>query len=282
VKTADDFGVQGERPSHPELLDWLATELVATELVATGWNPKAIQRQIVTSATYRQSSKASAALVERDPENRLLARGSRYRLPAWMIRDQALAASGLLVEKLGGPQVKPYQPEGIWEEATFGRIEYKQDHGEALYRRSLYIFWRRIAGPTMFFDVASRQTCTVKTARTNTPLHALVTLNDMTYTEAARAMAQRVLKAGGSTPQARIEMAFRLCMARRPTERELGLMTNSLKRLDALYRHDRPAAERLISIGESPRDKKLDSSEHAAYTALCSLILNLDETLCKQ
>ncbi|HEX3655480.1 MAG TPA: PSD1 and planctomycete cytochrome C domain-containing protein [Pirellulales bacterium] len=277
VKTAEDFGVQGERPSHPELLDWLATELIAT-----GWNPKAIQRQIVTSSTYRQSSKVSAALVERDPENRLLGRGPRYRLPAWMIRDQALAASGLLVEQLGGPPVKPYQPEGIWEEATFGKITYQQDQGDALYRRSLYIFWRRIVGPTMFFDVASRQACTVKTARTNTPLHALVTLNDITYAEAARALAQRVLQTVGSTPQARIEMAFRSCTGRRPTERELGLMTKSLKRFDDLYRHDRAAAERLISIGESPRDKKLNASEHAAYAALCSLILNLDETLSKQ
>jgi len=178
--------------------------------------------------------------------------------------------------------VKPYQPEGIWEEATFGKIAYRQDHGDALYRRSLYIFWRRIVGPTMFFDVASRQACTVKTARTNTPLHALVTLNDTTYAEAARALAQRVMQAAGSTPRGRIEMAFRLCTSRRPTERELGLLTKSFARLDDLYRHDRPAAQRLIALGESPRDNKLDASEHAAYTALCSLILNLDETLSKQ
>jgi hypothetical protein len=177
--------------------------------------------------------------------------------------------------------VKPYQPEGIWEEATFGKISYKQDHGEALYRRSLYIFWRRIVGPTMFFDVASRQACTVKTGRTNTPLHALVTLNDMTYTEAARALAQRVLKDAASTPQARIEMAFRLCTARRPSPRELKLLESSWQRLDEMYRRDRPAAERLLATGESPRDKQLDVSEHAAYTALCSLLLNLDETLSK-
>ncbi|HEX4148059.1 MAG TPA: PSD1 and planctomycete cytochrome C domain-containing protein [Pirellulales bacterium] len=276
IKTSEDLGVQGERPSHPELLDWLAVELIES-----GWNVKALQRQILTSAAYRQRCQVSPELAQRDPENRLLARGPRYRLPAWMLRDQALAVSGLLVEKLGGPSVKTYQPEGIWEEASFGKIEYKQDHGDALYRRSLYIFWRRIVGPTMFFDVASRQTCTVKTARTNTPLQALVTLNDTTYAEAARALAQRVLKAAGNSPQARIEMAFRLCTARRPGPRELKLLEKSLARLEKLYRHNRAAAERLVSIGEAPRDKELDVREHAAYAALCSLVLNLDETLNK-
>ncbi len=176
MKTVEDFGVQGEKPSHPELLDWLATRIRQT-----GWDVKALHRLIVTSATYRQSSKVTPELFERDPENRLLARGPRFRLPSWMIRDQALAASGLLVEKLGGPPVKPYQPPGIWEEATFGQIKYQQDHGDALYRRSLYTFWRRIVGPTMFFDTGARQTCTVKQSRTNTPLHALTTLNDVTY-----------------------------------------------------------------------------------------------------
>src|SRR5439155_23775396 len=176
VKTSEDFGVQGERPSHPELLDWLAVEFRQS-----GWDVKHVHRLIVTSAAYRQSSKVTADLLERDPENRLLARGPRYRMPAFMIRDQALAASGLLVEKLGGPPVKPYQPPGVWEDATFGQIRYEQDHGEALYRRSLYTFWRRIVGPTEFFDSASRQTCSVRSSRTNTPLHAFTTMNDPTF-----------------------------------------------------------------------------------------------------
>ena len=188
VKTSEDFGVQGETPSHPELLDWLASDYIDS-----GWNTKALHRLVVTSATYRQSSRTTPTLQERDPENRLLARGPRFRLPSWMLRDQALTAAGLLVDRPGGPGVKPYQPAGIWEEATFGKKTYDQDHGEALYRRSLYVFWRRIVGPTSFFDAGARQVCTVKVARTNTPLHALVTLNDPAYVEAARVMAQRVL-----------------------------------------------------------------------------------------
>jgi hypothetical protein len=276
VKTVEDFGVQGERPSHPELLDWLATEFVRT-----GWNVKRLHRLLVTSATYRQSSKVTPALRERDPDNRLLARGPRYRLPAWMIRDQALAAGGLLVERRGGPSVRPYQPPGIWEEATFGKRSYKQDKGEGLYRRSLYTFWRRIVGPPLFFDNAPRQTCTVKTVRTNTPLHALATLNDVTYVEAARALAQRVLEQA-ATPDERVEIAFRLATARRPTAGEAKILTDCLDRLLAQYTQDKEAALKLLKVGESPRDEKLDTSAHAAYTALCMMILNLDETLTRQ
>ena len=157
VKSVDDFGVQGEKPTHPELLDWLAREFIES-----GWDVKHLHRLIVTSATYRQSSRLPPGMAERDPDNKLLARGPRHRLPSWMLRDQALAVSGLLVEKVGGPPVKTYQPAGVWEDATFGQIKFAQDHGEALYRRSLYIFWRRIVGPTLFFDVANRQQCTVK------------------------------------------------------------------------------------------------------------------------
>jgi mono/diheme cytochrome c family protein len=275
VKTTEDFGVQGEKPSHPELLDWLATEFVRT-----GWDVKRLHKLIVMSAAYRQSSRVTPALLERDPENRLLARGPRQRLPSWMLRDQALAVSGLLVDRRGGPPVKPYQPAGVWEEATFGNKTYKQDHGEALYRRSLYVFWRRIIGPTMFFDVASRQNCTVKTPRTNTPLHALVTLNDVTFVEAARAMAERVLKNGAPT-DARIEHAFRLATSRKPSPAEADILT---ARLDALRRQfgaDKDAALKLLKVGESPRDEKLDAVEHAAWASLCSLLLNLDEALTK-
>ncbi len=283
VKTAEDFGVQSEPPSHPELLDWLATEFVAS-----GWDVKALHRLIVTSATYRQSSRGSAALHERDPENRLLARGPRFRLPSWMIRDQALAAAGLLNEQLGGPSVKPYQPAGIWEEATFGKKTYVQDHGDALYRRSLYIFWRRIVGPTTFFDAGARQVCTVKVARTNTPLHALVTLNDPAYVEAARVMAQRVLAhvADRMTPaesdEARVEFAFRLATARAPQAREREVLVARLGKLRAQFAADAAAAKAFASSGEAPRPEGLDVTEHAAWAALCGLILNLDEVLSKE
>jgi hypothetical protein len=276
VKTAEDFGVQGERPSHPELLDWLATEYVAS-----GWNTKALHRLIVTSATYRQSSRVTPAAYERDPENRLLARGPRYRLPSWMLRDQALAAAGLLVDQRGGPSVKPYQPPGIWEEATFGKKTYQQDHGDALYRRSLYVFWRRIVGPTTFFDAGARQVCTVKVARTNTPLHALVTLNDPAYVEAARVLAQHLLT---SSPDdtARVTEAFRLATARPPTAAEQKILAARLAKLHADFAADPKSAAELASIGEFARPASLAATEHAAWTSLCLLILNLDETLSKE
>jgi hypothetical protein len=277
VKTSEDFGVQGEKPSHPELLD-----LLAVEFRESGWNVKALHRLIVTSATYRQSSKVTPALLERDPANRLLARGPRFRLPSWMIRDQALAASGLLSSRAGGPPVKPYQPAGVWEEATFGGKRYQQDHGEALYRRSLYTFWRRIVGPTAFFDTPARQTCVVKPTRTNSPLHALTTLNDVTYVEAARALAQRVMATGGTSPEERIASAFCLVLARRPSAAEKQVLLAALIRVKRDFNADPGAARKLLSVGESKRDEKLDVIEHAAYTAVCTAILNLDEALTKE
>jgi hypothetical protein len=276
VKTVEDFGVQGERPGNQELLDWLAVEFREK-----GWSLKHLVRLIVTSATYRQSSKVTAALAERDPENRLLARGPRFRLPSWMIRDQALAASGLLIGTLGGPPVNGYQPPGVWEETTFGIKRYTQDHGDALYRRSVYTFWRRIIAPTLFFDSATRQTCTVKQTRTNTPLHALTTLNDVTYVEAARALAQRVMKAQ-TTDAKRIESAMRLVLARAPTTDEAKVLLAGLERMRKQYKADPKAADRLLSVGESKRDEKLDDAEHAALTAVCLTILNLDEALTKE
>ena len=276
VKTAEDFGVQGEPPSHPELLDWLATEFVAR-----GWDMKAVHRLIVTSATYRQSSRVTPGLRERDPENRLLARGPRHRMPSWMLRDQALAAAGLLVEKPGGPAVKPYQPEGIWEEATFGKKTYKQDHGSALYRRSLYVFWRRIVGPTTFFDSGARQVCTVKVARTNTPLHALVTLNDPAFVEAARVLAQGVTANGGDDA-ARLDYVFRILAARTPTPKEREVLLARLDKLRAHFAADPTAALQFASVGEAPRPESLDPVEHAAWTGLCSLMMNLDEVLSKE
>ncbi|MEQ8789946.1 MAG: PSD1 and planctomycete cytochrome C domain-containing protein [Pirellulaceae bacterium] len=277
VKTVEDFGSQGEKPSHPELLDWLATEFVES-----GWDVKRLHRLITTSAAYRQSSRVSPQLVERDPDNRLLARGPRFRLPSWMLRDQALAVSGLLSGKLGGEAVKPYQPEGIWAEATFGKKKYVQDHGESLYRRSVYTFWRRIVGPTMFFDTASRQVCTVKQVRTNTPLHALVTLNETTYVEAARALAEVVLTGDAKDDPRRIDEIFLRLVARRPSDAERKILLSRLATLRKQFADDRDAAEKLLAVGESPRDPSLDAVQHAAYTALCTLLLNLDETLTKQ
>jgi mono/diheme cytochrome c family protein len=277
VKTSEDFGVQGEKPSHPELLDFLAAEFVRT-----GWDVKGLHRLIVTSAAYRQSSKVTPALVERDPANRLLARGPRYRLPSWMVRDQALAASGLLVRRLGGPPVKPYQPAGVWEEATFGNKRYQQDKGDALYRRSLYTFWRRIVGPTVFFDTAARQTCIVKPMRTNTPLHALTTLNDVTYVEAARALAGRVLAAAGPSAEERVESAFRLVLARRPTSAERQVLLAGLERCRRRFAADPQAARKFLAVGEAPRDPRFDAVVYAAWAAVSSAILNLDEALTKE
>jgi hypothetical protein len=276
VKTAEDFGLQGEKPSHPELLDWLAVHLMDS-----GWDIKGLLRLMVTSRTYRQSSRVSPALAERDPENRLLARGPRHRMPSWMLRDTALAAAGLLNPAQGGPSVKPYQPPGIWEEATFGKKSYVQDHGDALYRRSLYIFWRRIVGPTLFFDTAARQTCEVKVKRTNTPLHALTTLNDITYVEAARVLARRLLLAGKGD-SARITQAYRLILARPPKPAEMDLLLRRLATLRTQFDADPAAARALLSVGEFPQDPGLPATDHAAYTALCQLVLNLDEALCKE
>ncbi len=276
VKTVEDFGVQGEKPSHPRLLEWLAVEFRES-----GWDVKALFKLIVMSSTYRQSSNVSEKGLELDPDNRLLARGPRHRWPSWMIRDQALAVSGLLVDRRGGPPVKPYQPPGVWKEATFGKIAYEQGAGEALYRRTLYTFWRRIVGPTTLFDNAARQTCSVTSPRTNTPLHALITLNDITYVEAARNMAERVMLERLSDPE-RIEMAFRLATARRPSDREQAVLQQRLDTLRTQYREDPEEARRLLGVGESDRDPTLDAVEHAAFTGLCSLILNLDETLSKQ
>jgi len=283
VKTQEDFGVQGEPPSHPELLDWLATEFVRT-----GWNTRAMQRLIVTSATYRQSSKLTERLLERDPENRLLARGPRGRLPSEMIRDTALAASGLLNAEIGGPSVLPYQPPGLWEEMAFGEgfsaQTYKQSHGKDLYRRGLYTFWKRTVPPASLglFDAPDREKCTARRAQTNTPLQALVLMNDPTYVEASRALAERVLLEAGRDQSDRIEYAFRLATARKPSGKEAGVLRTLLKnRLDG-YRRDPKSAARLLGVGEAPRDKRLDVVEHAAWTTVASVILNLDETITKQ
>ena len=274
VKTAEDFGLQGEEPPQRELLDWLASEFIDS-----GWDVKALMRLIVTSETYQQSSKIKDAQV--DPENRYLARGPRFRMPSWMLRDQALFVSGLLQDKLGGPSVKPYQPEGIWEEATFGKKSYVQDHGDALYRRTLYVFWRRIVGPTMLFDNSARQTCVIKASRTNTPLQALVTLNDVTYVEAARVLAQRVLLANRGNEDAALAQAFRLVTCREPAKAEAALLKVQLGKLK-VQQSDRAAALKLLAVGESKRDESIDAIAHAAWTSLCLMLLNLDEAVTKE
>lgn len=283
VKTTEDFGLQGQLPSHPDLLDWLAVEFrePAAESGARPWSMKHIVRTIVTSATYRQSSTAPEELWARDPENRLLARGPRHRLPSWMLRDQALAVAGMLTPTMGGPSVKPYQPPGIWEEATFGNKAYVQDHGEALYRRSLYVFWRRIVGPTVFFDTPNRQNCSVKTVITNTPLHALVTLNDTTYVEAARVLAQNLLASDGKDDERMLIEAFRRVLVREPGENEIDALRTALKRQLGIFSADIEAAQKLASTGEWPGVAGLDLAAHAAWTQVCLMILNLDEALTK-
>ena len=270
VKTAEDFGVQGETPPHAELLDWLAAEFMDS-----GWDVKHILRLIVTSETYQQSSKHTTTA---DPENRFLSRGPRFRMPSWMLRDQALAFAGLLNPTLGGPSVKPYQPEGIWEEATFGKKTYKPDTGDALYRRTLYVFWRRIVGPTMLFDNSARQVCAVKANRTNTPLHALVTLNDTTYVEAARVMAEKLLKAPGDTT-ARLAAAFKTVTHRLPKPEEQAVLEKQLTRLHAQATDD---AEKLIKVGQAKADPKIEAKKLAAWTSLCLMLMNLDEVVTKE
>jgi hypothetical protein len=278
VKTVEDFGSQGEWPSNPELLDWLATEFVRT-----GWNVKAMQKTIVMSATYKQSSKAAPELLQRDPENRLLARGPRFRLPAEMVRDQALAIAGLLVEKIGGPSVKPYQPAGLWKELSGGE-DYVQDKGDKLYRRSLYTFWKRASPPPMMvnFDSAGREACTVRETRTNTPLQALDLMNDVTFIEASRVLAQRMMKEGGRSPEDRIAFAFRLAAARTPNDRERAILLGSYQYNLDRFQTDSDAALKLIDQGDTRRDPSLNVSELAAYTTAASLILNLDETVTRQ
>jgi hypothetical protein len=283
VKTSEDFGSQGEQPSNPLLLDWLATEFVRT-----GWNVKAMQRLIVTSATYRQSSRVTPELAERDPENRLLARGPRFRLPAELIRDNALAVSGLLDDRIGGPSVYPYQPKGLWEELAFGQgyagQTYTESTGRDLYRRSMYTVWKRTVPPAALttFDAPDREKCTVRRSVTNTPLQALVLMNDPTYVEAARFLAVRMLTEGGSTAARRIDLAFRLATGRIPDSQERAALLAAAQEALADYRLHGGQAAALLSVGASRSDPKLDPKELAAWTTVASMILNLDETITKE
>ena len=279
VKTSDNFGSQGEFPSHPELLDWLATTFVESN-----WNVKELQRLIVTSATYRQSSAVSPELLQRDPENRLLARATRMRLPAQMIRDQALSISGLLVENIGGPSVGPYQPDGLWDDIVERGQEYRLSTGDDLYRRSLYTFWKRTRpAPAMItFDSSTRETHIVTPTRTNTPLQALNLMNDVTYVEAARALGERVMKEGLAeklSVEQNVNHMYRLAVSRQPTEEVRSILVRAYGDYLSEYQIDRRAALDLVSEGESLRDETLDISQLAAYQMVASLILNLDGTI---
>jgi hypothetical protein len=281
VKTADNFGSQGETPSHPELLDWLATEFVRT-----GWDVKVMQRLIVTSAAYRQSSAASPALRERDPENRLIARGTRERLSAEMIRDQALSVSGLLSTKMGGPSVKPYQPEGLWEQlsAFQGKKLFERSTGEDLWRRSIYSYWKRTVPPPSMtiFDAPTRESCVVQRQMSSTPLQALELLNDEMYIETSRKLAERMVKEGGASPSERLAWALRLATSRPASVQEVKILEQGMNRRLTQYRADPASAEKLLAAGESPRDKSIDTAELAAYTTAASVILNLDEVITRQ
>jgi hypothetical protein len=279
VKTTEDFGLQGEWPSHPELLDWLATEFIRS-----GWDVKALQKLLLMSATYRQSSKATPDLLQKDPENRLLARSPRFRLPAEIVHDQALFAAGLLVERIGGPSVKPYQPSGLWEELTMQGLNYEQSKAADLYRRSLYTFWKRTVAPPMManFDSAMRESCVVRETRTNTPLQALNLMNDVTFLEAARFIGQRMLKEGGSSATSRLRYGFRLVAGRAPSAPDEQILRENLQyHLDYFSSHaDKVKA--FLAQGESAADSSLNPRELAAYASIASLLLNLDEAVTKQ
>jgi hypothetical protein len=280
VKSAADFGNQGEWPSDPALLDWLATEFLSS-----GWDVKHMLRLMVTSAAYRQASNVNPLELRIDPSNRLLERGPRFRLDAEEIRDNALFVSGLLIQKMGGHSVKPYQPAGIWEAVgytTSNTAKFSQDHGDALYRRSLYTFWKRTAAPPYLttFDAPSREKYCVRRERTDTPLQALITLNDPCYVEAARHLAARMMHEDSNLDR-RLDFGFRLVTARHPSTSELAVLENALNNYSSKYVKDEEAARKLIATGESPVDDKLNPSELAAYTMVASILLNMDEVLNK-
>jgi hypothetical protein len=281
VRTAGDFGVAGELPSHPELLDWLAVEFRES-----GWNVKALFKLLVTSAAYRQSAVLTPEKLEKDAQNRLFSRGPRFRMDAEMIRDYALAASGLLVEKIGGPSVKPYQPPAVWESVGMRQSDtryYKQDSGDNLYRRSIYTFWKRMAPPAAMeiFNAPTRETCTVRRERTDTPLQALVTLNDPQFVEAARRLAQETLEGSVAKDSERIDFMAERVLARRLRANERRIVEDTLKDMLEHYRESLNDTAALLGVGESKPNPKLDRPTLAAYTMVANQLLNLDEVLNK-
>ncbi|MDW8207263.1 MAG: DUF1553 domain-containing protein [Chloroherpetonaceae bacterium] len=281
VRTAGDFGVSGELPSHPELLDWLAVEFREK-----GWDVKRFFKMLVMSATYQQSAQITPDKKVKDPYNRLLSRGPRFRMDAEMIRDYALAASGLLVRKLGGPSVKPYQPDGVWEAVAMigsNTREYRRDSGENLYRRSLYTFWKRAAPPASLeiFNAPNRETCVVRRERTNTPLQALVTLNDVQFVEAARVLAQKALREGGNLPASQVDYIARRLLARPLRPEEQTIVMRSLAKLQTFYNAHPQEAKALVTYGETPPDASIAPERLAAWTMLTNQLMNLDEVLNK-
>lgn len=282
VKTAEDFGSQGDWPSHPELLDWLAVEFMDS-----GWDVKHIQRLIVTSAAYRQSSRVEPDRLEKDPLNRLISRGPRIRLEAESIRDNALAIAGLLNRRIGGSSIKPYQPPGLWEEVAYGAgfsaQGYVQDEGADQYRRGMYVYWKRQAPPPgmLVFDAPNREVCTSHRSTTNTPLQALALMNDPVYLEAARVFAQRIIEEGGADAESRIAYAFERATCRPPSERETEILMRVCREQMEDYRADPKAAEAYLSVGEHPLPETVDQVELAAWMTVASMILNLDETITK-
>lgn len=281
VRTSEDFGAQGDAPSHPELLDWLAGEFVRS-----GWDVKHLMKLMLTSATYRQQSRLTPMLRDRDPENRLLGRGPRFRLQAEFVRDQALAASGLLVDKIGGPSVKPYHPPGLYEQITAGNgyNVYVPGKGEDLHRRSLYTYWKRsVPNPAMLvFDAPFRESCALRRPRTNTPLQALNLMNDPTYVEASRMLAQRMMMEGGKEGDSRIIFGFRLLLARSPKPAELAVLRSAYDRVRMDYEKDPASAKALLGVGEAKNDATLNAVELGAFTSLASTLFNLDEVITKE
>jgi len=271
----DDHGAQGESPSHPELLEWLACELRDGD-----WNMRRLLRTIVTSEAYKRSSNVSALHMERDPENRLFARQSRYRIDAEMVRDAALSTSGLLTRQIGGPSVKPYQPDGYWDYLNFPKRSYQADVGSNLYRRGLYVHWQRqYLHPAMLvFDAPSREECTARRPRSNTPLQALVLLNDPEFVEAARALAEKTLAEGGSDSLARSRFMLRRVLGRVPIDAEVGVLADLAERHLQAFAGDVEAAKKMISVGASPVPQGILPTELAAWISAARTVLNLHET----
>ncbi len=280
IKTAEDFGVQSEYPQHKDLLDWLAVEFREN-----GWSMKALQRTIVLSNTYRQSSRVSPESLARDPENRMYGRASRFRMPSLLLRDWALATAGLLEPKLFGKPVYPYQPDDVWEALAITKerdFTYPTSSGKDLYRRSLYTFWRRTVSPANMFDASNRQTCRVRTSVTSTPLHALTTLNDPTWVEAARVLAEAATKQAGNDLSTQLQWIAKRVLCRELRADELAILQKSFEKQQAIYREDPAAAEQLLKVGAAPREAAIDATNHAALTQVCLGVLNLDEALTRE
>lgn len=278
VRTSENFGAQSEFPTHPELLDWLANKFVSLN-----WDMKAMQKIVVMSSTYQQSSKLNTSLLNIDPENRLLARGPRLRLSGETLRDQALYASGLLINKIGGPSVRPYMPEGVWDETSvYGDLRnYKHDKGEGLYRRTMYTFWKRTAAPPtmLLFDAPNREACSVKRSRTNTPLQALALLNEVTYVEAARKLAEKMIQEGGNTTLDKLTTGFRIVTGRRPDSSELAVLLEGFQKDYKDFKSKPENAKKFISLGDSPVANTVDVYELAAFTLSANILFNLDEVV---